>query len=61
MEVLIDYYENENNKFSATKVTIIEIDENKLCSICLFNEKSHMFLPCGHYQFCEYCALKVKN
>ena len=28
------------------------------CSICLENERSHIFLPCGHGGFCEGCALR---
>lgn len=44
--------ENEN---------VIESESNKCCKICLVNEKSHAFMPCGHFVSCASCAFKIKN
>eukprot|EP00929_Paragymnodinium_shiwhaense_P009964 TRINITY_DN11441_c0_g1_i2.p1 TRINITY_DN11441_c0_g1~~TRINITY_DN11441_c0_g1_i2.p1 ORF type:complete len:220 (-),score=41.01 TRINITY_DN11441_c0_g1_i2:457-1116(-) len=34
-------------------------DDEQLCVVCLSNEKSHAFVPCGHRCVCKSCALGV--
>ena len=33
--------------------------ESTLCVVCLAQEKTHIFLPCGHRCTCEHCAGQV--
>nr|XP_006823816.1 PREDICTED: uncharacterized protein LOC100369106 [Saccoglossus kowalevskii] len=30
-----------------------------ICNICTIKRRSHVFLPCSHYKFCEDCAHKL--
>jgi Zinc finger, C3HC4 type (RING finger) len=44
----------------ATKRAIAAKEkEDTMCVVCLAQEKTHMFLPCGHRCACEYCASQV--
>lgn len=38
----------------------IELVRDK-CIICWKNEKTHIFIPCGHYIMCEDCVIKISN
>ena len=35
---------------------IRELKEQKICKICMNEEVSIVFLPCGHMVSCPYCA-----
>eukprot|EP01092_Planopodium_desertum_P011003 TRINITY_DN500_c0_g1_i3.p1 TRINITY_DN500_c0_g1~~TRINITY_DN500_c0_g1_i3.p1 ORF type:complete len:305 (+),score=-12.25 TRINITY_DN500_c0_g1_i3:59-973(+) len=43
-------------KISAGSSTTDEEDESKLCSICMTEPKTALFLPCAHICTCESCA-----
>ena len=34
-------------------------DQNKQCCICLDNEKTYAFIPCGHFICCGSCAKRI--
>eukprot|EP00966_Prymnesium_polylepis_P166308 3844273-Prymnesium_polylepis.3 len=36
-----------------------EVTEDKLCAVCLVDEKNILFEPCGHITVCEGCAFQV--
>ncbi len=38
-----------------------EIDESKICVICLDQERSHACVPCGHKVLCEECAPQIQR
>lgn len=33
--------------------------EKKICCVCLTQQSTHVFYPCGHKKFCENCILKL--
>lgn len=37
------------------------LKEQKTCKICLDNDLSIVFLPCGHFVSCATCAPSLKN
>ena len=37
----------------------LELDNTKLCSICLENEKNTAFFRCGHKCVCADCASRI--
>ncbi|XP_046551212.1 E3 ubiquitin-protein ligase XIAP-like [Haliotis rubra] len=38
-----------------------ELKEQRLCKVCLENEISVIFLPCGHLVCCSHCATSLSN
>ena len=47
-------------KEEVAQVGTIYEDENiKECNICMYNDKSIVFGPCGHYYCCNDCSSKV--
>ena len=43
------------------KEQLEQMGEDKLCSICLVNEKNVMFEPCRHIATCEECSQQVEK
>ena len=33
-----------------------EVQDSDACSVCMERRKSHVLVPCGHFQFCEDCV-----
>jgi hypothetical protein len=42
-----------------TKIVIFEDKDEVECAICMVNEKSIVFSPCGHFYVCGTCATKL--
>jgi len=38
---------------------LVQLNEEKLCCICLEKEKNILLLDCGHISVCERCARKL--
>lgn len=46
---------------NITNILKIHTDENNIdCCICMTNEKSIVFNPCGHYYSCTECSGKIE-
>jgi hypothetical protein len=39
----------------------VELDNAKLCMVCLSTERSAVALPCKHAGFCDECAIRLLN
>lgn len=37
------------------------LSDDKLCCICMCNEKTHICVPCGHKCSCKRCINYIKN
>jgi len=40
---------------------IYEDEDTQECNICMSEEKSIVFIPCGHYCCCNICSSQLKN
>ncbi|AIU41298.1 iap-2 [Sucra jujuba nucleopolyhedrovirus] len=66
-------FESHQSFFNATNANVVESEkrsinedvkntnDNKICQICLDNDRQICFLPCGHVSTCEICAKKCKK
>ena len=54
-------FENKNNNLEAQTKHLEDqaknLKEEHLCKICMENEISFVFIPCGHFITCENCAV----
>tara|TARA_B100000029_G_C17435011_1_gene909325 strand:+ start:543 stop:995 length:453 start_codon:yes stop_codon:yes gene_type:complete len=48
----------ENNNIDLTKIKIYEVEE---CLICMSNETSQIFIPCGHLCSCKDCCEQLMS
>jgi hypothetical protein len=39
----------------------VELENAKLCLVCLSSERSAVVLPCKHAGFCDECAIRLLN
>lgn len=46
----------EEGKFNK-----VYASEDNECVICMSEEKSIIFMPCGHYYVCGVCSLRIKH
>lgn len=46
-------------RFDSFLIKELSLDDDK-CAICLVNQKSIAFAPCGHASWCESCAREMK-
>ena len=54
-------FENKNNNLEAQTKYLEDqaknFEEERLCKICMENQISFVFIPCGHFITCENCAV----
>jgi len=62
MDELSELIEQQKNALSKSeRVLASRIDrlkEEKLCNICMENEKNILIFPCKHFKICEQCSAK---
>lgn len=51
-------YEKE---WSARSTSAVPDSDETECIVCLEQERTHVFTPCGHFMFCDKCAMKFKT
>jgi hypothetical protein len=50
------FYEISKRTIIPISIKIFNVSDTPECIICLDNEKSCVFLPCGHFACCKSCA-----
>ena len=48
------------SEYETLKETVARNEEQKLCKICMDQQISMVFLPCGHLICCDQCAQTLK-
>merc|ERR1712062_21475 len=63
MEKIMQSYEKLKSESEKMKVKTQELEEARLCKICMEKEICFVFIPCGHICTCENCAVNgdLKN
>ena len=59
----MEYMEKIMKKYENLKVKTQELEDARLCKICMEAEICFVFIPCGHICTCENCAVNgdLKN
>ena len=53
----MEYMEKIMKKYENLKVKTQELEDARLCKICMEAEICFVFIPCGHICTCENCAV----
>ena len=63
VEKLMDYYDKLKSESENLKVKNQELEDARLCKVCMEAEICFVFIPCGHQCTCENCAVNgdLKN
>ena len=63
VEKLMDHYDKLKSESDNLKVKNQELEDARLCKVCMETEICFVFIPCGHICTCENCALNgdLKN
>ena len=57
VEKLMDYYDKLKSESENLKVKNQELEDARLCKVCMEAEICFVFLPCWHMCTCENCAV----
>ena len=52
---------DETPPLNLESLRIFEVDSSPDCCICMSEEKSIVFMPCGHYCTCAECAQSIND
>jgi hypothetical protein len=55
---ILKYIKEEDREDEDIK---IKEDVNDKCAICMNNERTNVFVPCGHVCICDYCKDNIGN
>ena len=61
LKVSQQFYNAMVEKYDKLKKKLENINESKLCKICLEEDSCMVFIPCGHLMTCVGCSLNCKN